>query len=165
MATGFNAKAQRRKGAERRRQPNLFGLRREAKRHAALEARSAVEKRCRRCALPPQSKILAIRDDHDRLQCVAKNGRCLPCVLASLRLCVKISSAAGTARNSFVSPQPAIYLERVEPGPGRLPGRFVVFGKPCTNYPSCKVLWSRCSKRPGRPGPAGCTPSACASAP
>jgi hypothetical protein len=37
----------------------LFGVRREAKRHAALEALSAVEKRCRRCALPPQSKILA----------------------------------------------------------------------------------------------------------
>ena len=30
-----------------------------------------------------------------------------------------------SSRNSFVSPQPAIYLERVEPGPGRLPGRFV----------------------------------------
>jgi hypothetical protein len=34
-----------------------FGLRQEAKRHAALEALSVVEKRCRRCALPPQSKF------------------------------------------------------------------------------------------------------------
>jgi len=33
-----------------------FGLRREAKRHAALEGVVAIEKRCRRCALPPQSK-------------------------------------------------------------------------------------------------------------
>src|ERR1700690_2379885 len=50
-------------------QPIFFGLRREAKRHTALEALSAVEKRCRRSApvfaalrlgrLPPQSKILA----------------------------------------------------------------------------------------------------------
>jgi hypothetical protein len=50
-------------------QPNLFGLRREAKRHAALEALSAVEKRCRRCALPPQSKILAAHNDSDLLHC------------------------------------------------------------------------------------------------
>ena len=40
-------------------QPNPFGLRREAERHAALEARPAAEKRCRRFALPPQSKTLA----------------------------------------------------------------------------------------------------------
>ena len=53
-------------------QPNLFGLRREPRKHsghAALEALSAVEKRCRRYApvfaalrlgrLPPHSKILA----------------------------------------------------------------------------------------------------------
>ena len=37
-----------------------FGLRREAKRHAALETLPAVGKRCRRFALPPQSKIFAI---------------------------------------------------------------------------------------------------------
>jgi hypothetical protein len=49
----FCAKPQRGEAAT-----NLFGLRREAKRHAALEALSAVEKQCRRCALPPQSKIL-----------------------------------------------------------------------------------------------------------
>jgi len=36
-----------------------FGVRREAKHHAALAGRLAVEKRCRRCALPPQSKPLA----------------------------------------------------------------------------------------------------------
>jgi hypothetical protein len=52
-----------RKGAKRPRRsaaepkPNLFGLRREAKRHAALEVATTVQKRCRRCALPPQSKI------------------------------------------------------------------------------------------------------------
>jgi energy-coupling factor transporter ATP-binding protein EcfA2 len=59
-------------GAKKRRvvelQPNVFGLRREAKRPAALEALSPVEKRCRCCApvfaslrlgrLPPQSKII-----------------------------------------------------------------------------------------------------------
>jgi hypothetical protein len=33
-----------------------FGLRREAERHAALEALPAVEKRCRRFALPAHSK-------------------------------------------------------------------------------------------------------------
>lgn len=34
-----------------------FGLRREAKRHAALESRLqfAMQRRCRRCTLPPQS--------------------------------------------------------------------------------------------------------------
>ena len=37
-------------------QPKGFGLRREAKRYAALEWSVATEKRCRRCALPPQSK-------------------------------------------------------------------------------------------------------------
>ena len=37
----------------------LFGLRREAKRHAAFTAWVGVPKRCRRCALPPHSKILA----------------------------------------------------------------------------------------------------------
>jgi hypothetical protein len=62
MQSGFNAKTQRRQGAKghsaAKPQPNLFGLRREAKRHAALEVLSAVEKRCRRCALPPQSEIL-----------------------------------------------------------------------------------------------------------
>jgi hypothetical protein len=47
--------------SEAKPQANLFGLRREAKRHAALETLSAVEKRCRRCALPPQSKIFAAR--------------------------------------------------------------------------------------------------------
>jgi hypothetical protein len=46
-------------------QPNCFGLRREAKRHAALAALLAVEKRCRRRALPPHSKILAGFDDSD----------------------------------------------------------------------------------------------------
>jgi hypothetical protein len=53
-------------------QPNLFGLRREAKRHAALEALSAVEKRCRRCALPPQSKILSVLEDFDASPCVVE---------------------------------------------------------------------------------------------
>ena len=48
--------------------PNRFGLRREAKRHAALEAVSAAEKRCRRCALPPQSKIFPAREDSGRSQ-------------------------------------------------------------------------------------------------
>jgi hypothetical protein len=37
----------------------LFGVRREAKRHAAFTSLASVSKRCRRCALPPQSKILA----------------------------------------------------------------------------------------------------------
>jgi hypothetical protein len=57
---------QRRKDAEA--QGTFFGVRREAKRHDALEALFAVEKRCRRCALPPQSKIHAMRDDSDLLQ-------------------------------------------------------------------------------------------------
>ena len=35
---------------------NYFGLRREAKRHAAFGHRRMHEKRCRRCALPPHSK-------------------------------------------------------------------------------------------------------------
>jgi len=35
-------------------------MRREAKRHAALEFLSTIEKRCRRCALPPQSKPLRV---------------------------------------------------------------------------------------------------------
>src|ERR1017187_5927546 len=82
-------------------QPNLFGLRREAKRHAALEALSAVEKRCRRCppsavllrrtgALPPQSKILAVFEDSDGWQCkeakLAKKIKLSPgfIILASL---------------------------------------------------------------------------------
>src|ERR1017187_5727938 len=56
-------------------QPNLFGLRREAKRHAALEVLSAVEKRCRRCALPPQSKFLSISQrDHRRSQDAGYSG-------------------------------------------------------------------------------------------
>ncbi len=37
----------------------VFGLRREAKRHAALGSIRPYEKRCRRCALPPQSKSLS----------------------------------------------------------------------------------------------------------
>ena len=41
-----------------------FGLRREAKRHAALGGCVPVQKRCRRCALPPQSKISFARH-HD----------------------------------------------------------------------------------------------------
>ena len=56
-------------GAEKRRaaelQPSVFGLRREAKRHAALEALSPAEKRCRRCALPPQSKIITVFEGFD----------------------------------------------------------------------------------------------------
>ena len=55
-------------------QPNYFGLRREAERHAALEALLAAEKRCRRCALPPQSKILAAREALDELQCGLQDG-------------------------------------------------------------------------------------------
>jgi len=55
-------------------QPKKIGLRREAKRHAALEALSAVEKRCRRCALPPHSKILAAHDDSDVLHCRERGG-------------------------------------------------------------------------------------------
>ena len=52
-------------------QPKVHGVRREAKRHAAF-ARTRVsrtnldspaQKRCRRCALPPQSKIFADRDE------------------------------------------------------------------------------------------------------
>ena len=43
--------------------PSPFGLRWEAKRHTALEALASAEKRCRRCALPPQSKILPRRGD------------------------------------------------------------------------------------------------------
>src|ERR1039458_8825037 len=43
----------------------LFGVRREAKRHAAFSALVGVPKRCRRCALPPHSKILAAPDDSD----------------------------------------------------------------------------------------------------
>ena len=34
----------------------FFGVRREAKRHAAFGFEPSQEKRCRRCALPPQSK-------------------------------------------------------------------------------------------------------------
>ena len=36
-----------------------FGLRREAKRHAAFGSNRQCGKRCRRCALPPQSKSLS----------------------------------------------------------------------------------------------------------
>jgi hypothetical protein len=36
-----------------------FGLRREAKRHAAFERNRPYGKRCRRCALPPQFKSLS----------------------------------------------------------------------------------------------------------
>jgi hypothetical protein len=36
-----------------------FGLRREAKRHAAFGSNRQHGKRCRRCALPPQSKSLS----------------------------------------------------------------------------------------------------------
>ena len=36
-----------------------FGLRREAKRHAAFGSNRQQGKRCRRCALPPQSKSLS----------------------------------------------------------------------------------------------------------
>jgi hypothetical protein len=35
-----------------------YGVRREAKRHAAFGSRATLGKRCRRCALPPQSKSL-----------------------------------------------------------------------------------------------------------
>jgi len=52
----------------RREKAKPFGVRREAKCHAALEAPSAIQKRCRRCALPPQSTILAAREDAGRLQ-------------------------------------------------------------------------------------------------
>src|SRR5207247_740585 len=38
-----------------------FGLRREAKRHAAFGPRPSLEKRSRRFALPPQSKFVLIR--------------------------------------------------------------------------------------------------------
>ena len=61
-------------------QANFFGLRREAKlvakrpvvtvvliSHAAWDGEFAIEKRCRRCALPPQSKIFARCEDSDRL--------------------------------------------------------------------------------------------------
>jgi hypothetical protein len=48
---------------------SFFVLRRETKRHAALEALPAVEKRCRRRALPPQSKILAVRGVSDEWLC------------------------------------------------------------------------------------------------
>jgi hypothetical protein len=37
----------------------VFGLRREAKRHAAFGSNRQHGKRCRRCALPPQSKSLS----------------------------------------------------------------------------------------------------------
>ena len=47
-------------------QPNLFGLRREAERHAALELHAASRKRCRRFALLPQSKIIAADRDRPR---------------------------------------------------------------------------------------------------
>jgi hypothetical protein len=50
-----------RKGIERRSRNQIFGLRREAKRHAALAPRSAIEERFRRCALSPQSKIFSAR--------------------------------------------------------------------------------------------------------
>ena len=43
-------------------QRNYFGLRREAKRHAALKVPSTIEKRCRRCALPSQSKVAAFSE-------------------------------------------------------------------------------------------------------
>ena len=46
-----------------------FGVRREAKRHVALAGLPALEKRCRRCALPPQSKILAVRVGSDGEHC------------------------------------------------------------------------------------------------
>ena len=36
-----------------------FGVRREAKRHAAFGSRTTLEKRCRRCALPPHSRSLS----------------------------------------------------------------------------------------------------------
>jgi len=54
-----------------RRSRNQFFLYcgRETKRHAALEALPAVEKRCRRRALPPQSKILAVRGVSDEWLC------------------------------------------------------------------------------------------------
>jgi hypothetical protein len=40
----------------------IFGLRQEAKRHAAFAALVDIPKRCRRCAMPPHSKILAAKD-------------------------------------------------------------------------------------------------------
>jgi hypothetical protein len=57
LPTGERVLTQRRKDAEA--QSKLFGVRREAKRHAALEALSAVESGVAAGALPPQSKILA----------------------------------------------------------------------------------------------------------
>ena len=38
--------------------------------HAALEALAAVEKRCRRCALPPQSKIFVLQPGNSSRLCV-----------------------------------------------------------------------------------------------
>jgi hypothetical protein len=37
----------------------VFGVRREGQRHAAFGSQSPQKKRCRRCALPPQSKSLS----------------------------------------------------------------------------------------------------------
>jgi hypothetical protein len=68
MQMSFNAEI-----TTQRNRNQLFGLRREAERHAAMEALFTVEKRCRRFApvfaalrlgrLPPQSKIFAARED------------------------------------------------------------------------------------------------------
>jgi len=52
-----------------------YGLRREAQCHAALEALPQVEKRYRRSALPPQSRILAAHDDGDEQQCKARKTK------------------------------------------------------------------------------------------
>jgi len=54
MQMNFNAEI-----TTQRNRNQLFGLRREAERHAAMKALFMVEKRCRRFALPPQSKIFS----------------------------------------------------------------------------------------------------------
>jgi len=73
------------KDAEERRggkpQPKSFGLRREAQRHAALAALSAIGKRCRRFALPPQSKMVAARGDLDGWRCSDLPSQRTLCVL------------------------------------------------------------------------------------
>jgi hypothetical protein len=58
MQMSFNAEI-----TTQRNRNQLFGLRREAERHAAMETLFTVEKRCRRFALPPQSKIFAAHED------------------------------------------------------------------------------------------------------
>jgi mono/diheme cytochrome c family protein len=70
-------------------QRNHFGLRREAERHAALEVLSPAEKRCRRCALPPQSIILNTcnRPDGVSFRLPRRRGRITEIVRAPDHFC------------------------------------------------------------------------------